>query len=123
MSNNRFILDTNIFILLFNNRLQDDLPDGELGCSVITEMELRGYPNLTASEDALIRDRLSILVVYGIDAAVKEETIRLKRLFRLKLPDAIIAATAIINDAVLLTNDTALHRVSGLLCQSFAVKE
>jgi predicted nucleic acid-binding protein len=122
MSANRFILDTNIFILLFNDRLLDALPDGELGCSVITEMELLSHPSLTASEEALIQERLSVLTVYGIDVAVKEETIRLRRSTRLKLPDAIIAATVIVYDAVLLTNDTALHHVSGLVCRSLATK-
>lgn len=37
----------------------------------------------------------------------RDETIRLRRKNRIKLPDAIIAASALIHGAVLLTNDQA----------------
>ena len=39
--------------------------------------------------------------------AVRDETIRLRRKNRLKLPDAIIAASALTHDAILVTNDQA----------------
>ena len=39
---------------------------------------------------------------------VKKETFKLRRAVRLKLPDCIIAATAITLNAVLLTNDKEL---------------
>ncbi|MCB9076010.1 MAG: type II toxin-antitoxin system VapC family toxin [Anaerolineaceae bacterium] len=122
MESERFLIDTNIFILLFNDRLTESFPDGEIGYSIITEMELRSFPALTSAEEILIRDQLATFMGYGIDDAVKEEAIHLRRTIRLKLPDAIIAATAIVYDAVLVTNDKQLHTVPGLNCRELAMK-
>ncbi len=36
---------------------------------------------------------------------------------QIKLPDAIIAATALNLDAVLLTNDSRLHKISEISCR------
>ena len=122
MKMERFLIDTNIFILLFNDRLAESLPDGEIVCSIITEIELLSLPTLTSAEDVIIRERLAELTIYDIDYEVKEETIRLRRSHRLKLPDAVIAATAIINDAVLVTNDKKLQIVPELRCRELFLK-
>jgi len=54
---------------------------------------------------------------------VKRRCIDLRRHSRLRLPDAIIAATAMTLDAELLTNDTALSRVANLRCRPVALKQ
>ena len=123
MNSERFLIDTNIFILLFNNRLAEPLPRGEIACSVITEMELLSFPALTPSEEALIREMLANVTIYGIEQDVKEEAIRLRRKSRLKLPDAIIAATAICHHAVLVTNDKELQNVPDLRSRRLAVRQ
>ena len=122
MNSERFLIDTNIFILLFNNRLAEPLPRGEISCSVITEMELLSFPALTPSEEALIREMLANVTTYGIDQDVKEEAIRLRRQSRLMLPDAIVAATALCHQAVLVTNGNELQNVPGLKSQRLAVR-
>ena len=122
MNTDRFLVDTNIFILLLNERLAEPLPDGEIVCSVITEMELLSFPAITPPEEALVRKMLADMTVYDIGQAVKEEAIRLRRASKLKLPDAIIAATATCHHAVLVTNDAEMRNVSGSECQALAVK-
>ena len=122
MNVKRFVADANIFILLSNDRLAGPLPQGEFSRSGITEMELLSFPSITSSEEAMIRDMLSNVVIYGIDQDVKEEAIRLRRRSGLELPDAIIAATAICHQAVLLTNDAELQNALGLQSQSLATK-
>lgn len=123
MSSERFVIDTNIFILRINDRLAELLPRGEIICSVITEMELLSFPKLTSAEETLIRTALSKVAIYGIDQDIKEEAIRLRRQSGLKLPDAIIAATAICHDAILVTNDVELHNTPGLRSRSLAVRQ
>ena len=123
MNAERFVVDTNIVILRANDRLAELLPRGEILCSVITEIELLSFPELTSAEEALIRAALSKVAIYGIDQDIKEEAIRLRRQSRLKLPDAIIAATAICHDAVLVTNDVELHNTPGLRSRSLAVRQ
>ena len=122
MNSERFVVDTNIFILRFNDRLADLWPRGEIICSIITEIELLSFSKLTSAEEALIRDTLAKLAIYGIDQDIKEEAIRLRRESGLKLPDAIIAATAICHQAVLVTNDAELQNMPGLQSQSLATK-
>ena len=123
MNAERFVIDTNIFILRANDRLVELLPRGEIICSVITEIELLSFPELTSAEEALIRAALSKVAIYGIDQDIKEEAIRLRRQSRLKLPDAIIAATAICHDAVLVTNDVELHNTPGLRSRSLVARQ
>ena len=122
MNSKRFVIDTNIFILRFNDRLADLLPRGKIICSIITEIELLSFSKLTSAEETLIRDTLAKLAIYGIDQDIKEDAIRLRRESGLKLPDAVIAATAIHHQAVLVTNDAELQNVPGLQSQSLATK-
>jgi predicted nucleic acid-binding protein len=114
MTNQRFVVDTNIFILLFNERLVEPLPTGDISCSIITEMELLSFPDLSAAEERLIRERLSSIMVHALDHPIKEEAIRLRRSARLKLPDAVVVATAPVHGATLITNDRTLHDVPNL---------
>ena len=123
MTTDRFLIDTNIFILLFNNRLAEPLPPGELACSIITEMELLSFPTITPPEEVSIREMLAGLTVYGIDQETKEKAIRLRRDLQLKLPNAIIVATAICHHAVLLTNDAELGSVPGSRSRTITVSQ
>jgi predicted nucleic acid-binding protein len=104
------LLDTNIVLHLLAGRLDEPLPPAaQYLVSIITELELLSYPDINAHEDAQIRAFLAEVRVEGITRAVKEATIRHRRANRLKLPDAIIAATAEVMNAELLTNDSQLH--------------
>ena len=52
------------------------------------------------------------LTVYAMDETIAEEAARLRAIYNLKMPDAIIAATAIVQEAdVLLTNDYRLAAI------------
>ena len=46
---------------------------------------------------------------------IKEQTIQLKKQNQIKLPDAIIAATAIVNKVPLVTADKGFSKVKGLI--------
>jgi predicted nucleic acid-binding protein len=120
MKHSVYCIDTNIFILLFNNRLKEQIPDGDLVCSIITEIELLSFPALPSNEELLIRERLALLKIYKIDNTIKEKTIQLRRTSPLKIPDAIIAATAMIHDCVLVSNDKLFQNVPGLNCRELA---
>jgi len=74
-------------------------------------MELLGYPGITADEDALIRQRLAQLTYLAISSAVEDKAIELRRSRRVKLPDALIAATALCHGLELLTMDVGLQSV------------
>jgi len=114
-----FVLDTNavIFLTTAGNvippGLQDELNQTDLFISVITEIELLSKPALPPGEEenlrSLIAERMPII---DLTDTVKREAIALRRSGRLKLPDCIVAATAIATNAVLLTDDTKLLRLA-----------
>lgn len=71
-------------------------------------MELLGCPLQTADAEPAIRAFLSGCRVCLLDEPIEAEAIRLRRTGVLKLPDAIIAATALIHGYRLLTLDAGL---------------
>jgi predicted nucleic acid-binding protein len=108
------ILDTNAVIYLLNNQLATPLAEDEYGISVITEIELLSFSGLSDKDENLLRNLFSDILIHPLDENVKNETIALKRTRKLKTPDAIICATALVNKAILLTNDKQLLHVAGL---------
>jgi len=119
----RYLLDTNAIIYLISGRLVLPLPDGQYSVSIITEIELLSFPGLSAEEEQKIRDLLFLLNRVQLTDAVRDETIRLRRKNRLKLPDAIIAASAMIDDAVLLTSDHAFSSIDELVIETLQLSK
>lgn len=114
----RYLLDTNAIIYLVSGRLASPLPEGSYSVSIITEIELLSYAGIFDEEEQKIRDLLFLLERIQLIDSVKDETIKLRRKNRLKLPDAIIAASALIHDLILLTNDQAFSSIDGLVCEA-----
>src|SRR5207248_887723 len=82
--------------------------------SSITQIEALGHPRLAPTEEVKLRTIIQELTVIPVDGPVIDEAIRLRRTTRLRLPDAIIAATAIVTGSELLTHDANLLKVPGL---------
>lgn len=117
-----FILDTNIIICLQKGLLTEPLPHGVFAISVISEIELRGFAGLNGQQQDWLARFLATITIVDIDSGIKEETIRLRQTTRLKLPDALIVATAMTRKAILLTNDEQLFGVPSLTCRKLAMK-
>lgn len=115
------LLDTNIVLYFLAGRLANPWSPGEYFISVITEIEFLSYPNISGDEEAQIKDFLDRLTIIPIDNNIKNLTIRLRRQYRLKLPDAIIAATVQSLNATLLTNDIRLGSVVEINIQSVQI--
>lgn len=112
------LLDTNVIIGLLKSYppavtlVRDRRLDlAQCAYSSITRMELLGYPDITEAEQREITDMLGKLTRYGVTLAVEDAAINLRRQRRIKLPDAIIAATAEVFDLELLTLDENLAKV------------
>jgi predicted nucleic acid-binding protein len=118
----RFILDTNIALYHLSGQLQNNLPIGKYFVSVITEMELLSYPSLRSTEEQQIQRFLAQLQILNLTESIKQTAIELHKQNRLKLPDAIIAATAFDLNATLLTNDLKLAQISIINVQSLSLK-
>jgi hypothetical protein len=116
------VLDTNAILYLLGGKLAQPLTPALYFVSVISEMELLSYPSLDDAALAQIRSFLSQVTVVELTEEIRELAIGLRRQHTLKLPDAIVAATALGLQAQLVTNDTKLLRLPGLTCQRLELK-
>jgi len=116
MNGNKLFLDTNIILYLLNGdkTLAELLNNKQLYISVITELELLAYKGITASEEKIINDFVAQCKTININNAVKQETIRLRKVYNTKLPDSIIIATALYLDFPLITSDVEFKKVDEL---------
>ena len=112
------LLDTNVALYLLGGRLAAPLPAGSYGISVITEMELLAWPSLTAEEEEKVHGFLEQLTVCELTPSIRGLAVKLRREQHLKLPDAVVCATALEFGVELWTNDKALVKVPGLTCRS-----
>ena len=109
----KLLLDTNailgflkgypsIVALLYNAETNN------LCASVITRMELLSFHSITSEEEKRIRDLLDAISIIPLNAEVEDTAIRLRRATRCKMPDAVVAASAIALKATLVTYDQEL---------------
>ena len=116
MNGNSFLLDTNVIIGLLKQAPaamalldQQTVGTNQSGYSAITRMELLSYPQLQPIEKETIEQLLNLLTYYPITRAEEDIAISLRSEQRLKLPDAIILATAKHHQLTLLTLDQKLQ--------------
>ncbi|WP_223269735.1 type II toxin-antitoxin system VapC family toxin [Nostoc sp. 'Peltigera membranacea cyanobiont' 213] len=115
------LLDTNIVLYFLGGRLVNPLPSGQYFISVITEIELLSYPSLSLEEETKIIDFLNKITVVDIDNNIKNLTIAFRKQYRLRVPDAIIVATAKSLNAILFTNDVRLANLTEINTQSVQI--
>lgn len=82
--------------------------------SFVTQLELLSYYELSADEEDRINQFLSDCVVVDINSTIKNNVIRLRKTYRLKLPDSIIMASALHFDLPLVTSDNVFNKVEEL---------
>ena len=96
MSGNNILLDTNAIIAILDGHpiATKIINHNILHISFITELEALSYQKLTLDEKTIIRNFLDDCILLDLNSEIKKETIEIRTKYRLKLPDAIIAATA-----------------------------
>ena len=123
MNGSKFLLDTNILLYVAGKRLDiADLPTGEYYISFVTELEILSYPSLTSKEETQLRKLLADTPVIDANREIKDLAISLRRQYRLKLPDALIAATARALKATLLTNDKEFDAIKEITTLALKVR-
>ena len=113
MSGPSLVLDTNIVQYLLNgdDELEHLLQGTTVFGSVITKIELLSRPGLDTEGEAIVRDLLDQSKVMEFSSVIQERTIVLRRKHRIKLPDAVIAATAAFLNAQLVTADVRFAKL------------
>jgi predicted nucleic acid-binding protein len=110
------LLDTNVAIRLLRGDPETVaiLTGRALGISVISKIELLAWPGADENALAAIASFVNDLAVLELSDPIAIRTAEIRRGKLLKLPDAIIAATALVNNIPLATGDSDFRRVDGL---------
>ena len=97
MSGHKVVLDSNIIIYLSKGLLKiEDIADrdDDIYISVITYMEVLGYQFSDLAERKIIKEFLDNFEILYINSEIAENVILIRQQKKIKLPDAIILATA-----------------------------
>lgn len=122
------LFDSSAIILYFNDALSTEsfflikqaIDDRTGAISVITRAEVLAWPSHTAQSIELASAGMLGFEQIDVDPAIADEAARIRRECNLKLPDALIAATAKLRGlAVVTANMRDFERVAQLKVISF----
>lgn len=118
-----YLWDTNTAIYylqqLFSKEAEDFM-DGILkesipAVSAITEIELLCWKTATNKDLTVLKNFLADSIVFELERDIKNKTVELRKAYTIKLPDAIIAATALVNEITLISrNAKDFNKIKGL---------
>lgn len=118
-----YLLDTNFIINYFKGiferdarQFTDAIINDTTYISVITRLELLGWKSIVPKDEKVIKEFISDSTVFSLEEKIIERTISLRKTIKIKLPDAIIAATALEHNMHLITHNIKdFKRVPGLV--------
>jgi len=107
-----YTLDTNTIIYYLDNdpavvSVLDPIfaQDIAIFVSIVTELELFSHPGLTAADIAELTQLLTSVVVFPLESRLAQLASALRRQYRLKTPDSVVAATAVLTRTTLVTRN------------------
>ena len=110
----KYLLDTNVVIDFLEAAIPakgmlflKDIADGEPAISVITKMETLGFNFPSEQEQKAVEAFINGSTLFDINDDIVAQTIALRKNYKTKLPDAIIAATARVYELTLITHNTS----------------
>jgi hypothetical protein len=108
-----FLIDTNILIYYLDGHIPleheakiDHIFTHSFNVSVVSKIELLGWRKYTPEQYQIASQFIWRARIIYLDDEIAEQTVSVKQTYPLKLPDAIIAATALFYDWVLVTRNT-----------------
>lgn len=115
MIGNSFIADTNFLINVHEGKeITEPFLDKFPIISVISEIELLGWPKLKPSEIIKLKALLEDCIILELTPEIKEIAIEIRQQISIKTPDAIIAATAHFMKLPLVTSDKVFEKIKNI---------
>ncbi len=128
----KYLWDSNIVIYYLKQqfpqvveKIVDNLAnESQTAISFISEIELLCWKTATDNDLKVLNGFISDCFVIELEQAIKIKTVEIRKAYNIKLPDAIIAATAIIHGLILVTrNEKDFVKIEGLkLLNPFNIK-
>jgi predicted nucleic acid-binding protein len=107
-----FLADTNFLIHLNQGEsIVEPFLDYNFSVSSITEIELLGAFSLSKTRIKQYQDLLNDCFIIEMDFKIKQKCIGLRKKYKLKIPDAIIAASGIVYNIPILTSDQEFQKI------------
>jgi len=114
----RFLIDSNTLVEYVGKTLPEtaqsyvtDIIDNEFNISFINKIEVLGHPSANKEITAFI----NLANIYGVTDEIIDKTIEIRKVHRTRLPDALIAATAIVYDITLISRNLSdFQKIDGL---------
>ena len=107
-----FLIDTNIGIYLLNGSLNvngliyiEPIINANYHLSVVTKIEMLGFEFKELQDFTDTKNFVEDGIIILLDNEIVEKTIEIRRTYKIKLPDALIAATAIVFNMTLLSRN------------------
>jgi len=120
MSGNRFLLDTNAVIALLqgNKQLLLLLNAADwIGVSIISKLEFLSFSEITNDDINLFGkflQKVDVIDLCNDENNLISRVIEFRKTYNIKLPDAIIAASAHYSNAVLVSKDKSLGKINNI---------
>ena len=122
MERTNYLIDTNVAIFYFglalsteSENFMDQILSKRYSISVINRIELLGFERLNVEESDALTSFISSSTIFNLEEEIILETIQIRRKYSIKLPDAIIAATCLVNNCSLVTNNIKdFDKIKGL---------
>lgn len=117
----KYLIDTNAVIEYLENRLPNAasvvLDNTDIQISVISRMELLAWRKATETQLKVLNGFIGSSYVFGLTEATILKTIEIRKNYSVKLPDAIIPATAVTGNCTLVTrNIDDFKKITELTC-------
>jgi hypothetical protein len=122
--NGKFLLDTNAIIALMSgnyNVLQLVNSANWIGISVISEIEFLSFSRISERDKNLFqkfKGRIEVINLQSSNQELITKICEIRLKYKLKLPDATIAASALLFDATMISNDKVFTEID-ITVQSF----
>ena len=107
-----YLIDTNVLIYYANASIPDNFRSEmdrilkqSFNISIITKLEYLGWRGFDSVSFSKAEQFVEYADIFHIDEEIARQTIRLRRNLKIRLADALIAATALVNDFTLLTRN------------------
>ena len=122
MGRQEYLIDTNVAIEYIGEALLekaltmlDGIIDEQFYISVINKIELLGFSDITENEELKFQELINAADILDLDENIVNSTIEVRKKYKIKLPDAIIAATALENELTIITrNAKDFNKIEGL---------
>lgn len=102
------LLDSNILIYAASEQhksLRDLLKNAESCCSIISQLEVLGYPKITIEQTKFFEAIFQLMDILPISEELIKQAIEYRKKHNMSVADAIIAATAKTFNCTLYTNN------------------